>query len=1178
MIARAREHSFVTRGQALFRATVLAALTAISACGQSSDPGGNAQGTSAATSAATGQASGDCADYLDRLSRTDHMAADFNELMDNTAMAHKCITQAQAADTAAARKIKAANPVNGFVNFESAHVHPLDMTPDGSRLLAVNTANHSLEVFTISNGSPTLARTIAVGIDPISVRARNNNEAWVVNKLSDSISIVDLVNGRVTQTLDTDDEPSDVVFAANGSKAFVSCAQPNRVMVFSLANLAATPVRLSLDAEKPKAMAVSADGNRVFVAAFESGNTTTVLNGRLGPISTGVDLGSDDVVSLAIGPYAGVNPPPNSGNSFMPARNTALGNQVSSIIVRKRADNTWTDDNGRNWSQFVSGANATRTRRVAGWDLPDRDVAIIDANTNAVTYQRGLMNIVMAIAVNPASGAVTVVGTDATNEVRFEPNLKGVFLRVNRATFLPGDTATITDLNTHLDYSVRNIAPAQRAQSIGDPRGIKWNAAGTRAFVTGMGSNNVIVMGTAGQRLGRIAVGKGPTGVVLNEVANRAYVLNKFDGSISVIDTQSLTQLSQVSYFDPTPAVIKNGRPFLYDTHLTSGLGHMSCASCHVDARHDRLAWDLGNPAGSMEGVHHPMKGPMVTQSLQDIMRFPNLHWRGDRANLAAFNPAYVDLQGADAPISAAQMTAFGDFLATIHWQPNPFRNIDNTLPTSLALPTGVTTSAVDGRTALAACLPCHLANQTRTHLTNSELSQNVIPPSFHGFYQRLGFWNNSATRSTSGTGFFHDGVDPILSAARGNNFLAAIMTFEGPDNGLAASSLRQDTHAAVGKQITLNGTISSTQTSRLTQFIGLADSSIHLAMLASGTVNGQRRAWIYAGSNRFTSPANGNAVSTRAELEALATAGTPVTFTLVVQGTESSMAASLDSQIVTNRAPLVTNPGFQSTTQNRAVGIGIQASDPDNDPFTFSASGLPTGLGINPANGVISGVASTVGSFTVTVSATDSKGATGSTAFTWNITAASQIDGFVSPTPGTLLTNTSATFTWNWPWGGLTSSTILLGSWPGANDIATLSNLTVTSAAFTNLPLDGRTIYARVIMNVGGVTVVRDGLWETRAPWGDNGVSRMLSPVPGGTLNAGAMTFNWSNVGSSQHRVFVGSGIGWEDIASLNTGTATSATININANSGAPVYVRLWTFTSGGWWEARDYQFVGPQ
>ena len=61
-----------------------------------------------------------------------------------------------------------------YVHFESPHVHPLDRTPDGARLLVVNTADHRLEVFDILASAPYLAHagSVSVGMEPVSVRAR----------------------------------------------------------------------------------------------------------------------------------------------------------------------------------------------------------------------------------------------------------------------------------------------------------------------------------------------------------------------------------------------------------------------------------------------------------------------------------------------------------------------------------------------------------------------------------------------------------------------------------------------------------------------------------------------------------------------------------------------------------------------------------------------------------------------------------------------------------------------------------------------------------------------------------------------------------------------------------------------------------------------------------------------
>src|SRR5262245_54493707 len=131
-----------------------------------------------------------------------------------------------------------------FVNWETPHVSPIALTPDASRLLAVNTPDNRLEVIqlldppTETSGEPfPLGRVVAsipVGLEPVSVRLRSDHEAWVVNHVSDSVSIVDLDAGVVVETLFPGDEPTDVAFAAG--RAFVVCSQINRVIVYDLAN------------------------------------------------------------------------------------------------------------------------------------------------------------------------------------------------------------------------------------------------------------------------------------------------------------------------------------------------------------------------------------------------------------------------------------------------------------------------------------------------------------------------------------------------------------------------------------------------------------------------------------------------------------------------------------------------------------------------------------------------------------------------------------------------------------------------------------------------------------------------------------------------------------------------------------------------------------------------------
>ena len=92
----------------------------------------------------------------------------------------------------------AVNP--DFVHFESGHVHPACLTPSGERLLVVNTPDNRLSVFDLTGNGPTRIAEIPVGLEPVSVAARDDSTAWVVNQLSDDVSIVNLNTLHVAAT------------------------------------------------------------------------------------------------------------------------------------------------------------------------------------------------------------------------------------------------------------------------------------------------------------------------------------------------------------------------------------------------------------------------------------------------------------------------------------------------------------------------------------------------------------------------------------------------------------------------------------------------------------------------------------------------------------------------------------------------------------------------------------------------------------------------------------------------------------------------------------------------------------------------------------------------------------------------------------------------------------------
>lgn len=104
-------------------------------------------------------------------------------------------------------------------------------------------------------------------------------------------------------------------------------------------------------------------------------------------------------------------------------------------------------------------------------------------------------------------------------------------------------------------------------------------------------------------------------------------------------------------------------------------------------------------------------------------------------------------------------------------------------------------------------------------------------------------------------------------------------------------------------------------------------------------------------------------------------TAGITITpGTALAPGTHVRIVVS--SGPAPNRPPNPVNPGSQINNEGAVISISIVATDPDGDPLSYSASNLPSGLGINSSSGLISGTidfnAASASPYSVTVTVTD--------------------------------------------------------------------------------------------------------------------------------------------------------------------------------------------------------------
>ncbi|MEZ4281313.1 MAG: thrombospondin type 3 repeat-containing protein [Myxococcota bacterium] len=579
--------------------------------------------------------------------------------------------------------------------FESGPVRPLAFSPSGQKLFVVNTPDAQLEIFRVDTaGFLTPIASVPVGLEPVAVAARDENEVWVVNHLSDSVSIVDVSGDapRVVRTLLVGDEPNDIVFAGpGGSRAFISAAHRGQnapvvdgdydvpgigradVYVFDAANLGSSLAGdrvavVTLFGDRPRALARNAAGDRVYAAVFRSGNRTTPIHEQAVCDTTAANR-TNEIVQGPCLVGGGANATTSPGGLPTPLKNHAgVAGPETGLIVRQDRDGgvsgAWQDELGRDWSDLVR------------FDLPDQDVFTIDASA-AVPVEIGMPfsgvgTTLFNMAVHPQSGRLFVTNTEAMNHVRFEGpgdhvsanGLKPVGepatvrgnLAQSRITLIDPATGSVTPrhLNKHIPYGATPIPPGVKEKSLSTPLGLAFSADAAKVYVAGFGSNRIGVYDVAGLETDTFSVqasdhipvaGGGPSGLL--RLADRLYVTTRFDNAVRIIDLATKAELQRIPLANPEPATVVAGRPFLYDANLTSSNGEASCASCHLFGDMDDLAWDLGDPDGDVAintnpfnpvifvppqvRVFHPHKGPMTTQSLRGLANMGPQHWRGDR-------------------------------------------------------------------------------------------------------------------------------------------------------------------------------------------------------------------------------------------------------------------------------------------------------------------------------------------------------------------------------------------------------------------------------------------------------------------------------------------------------------------------------------------------------------------
>lgn len=711
-----------------------------------------------------------------------------------------------------------------FLTFESGPTQSLLRTRDGKRLLALNTTDHRVEVFRLPgtlpkfgsgpaqassdpallggspNGLLTFERAIFSGLEPVALvqHPTSDSVVFVSNHAGDTVAVIDLDLGSIIATLPVGDEPSGL--AISGGRLLVACARTpvvpsppgaldlgpqdeNVVVTTSIDPPYAVLGHVSVHGMKPRDIAIA--HGRAYVAIGVSGNHTTLLD-ETQTKSLGIDQTTLDAYDSPALPFNPVlrkpelNPiafargwyPPNAGRIVLDSEHPSLVPQ-----------------------------------------LADHDVVAIDVGTLTLTPQgtTGVGTTLHSIAYDADTDRLWISNTDAHNRIRFEPRLRGGAVS-NRVTILDpnGSIQKIIDLD------------AVAASGSALPGAITFSAE--FAFIALCGSDRILVLDKrSGSWVRSIDVGSIPSGLAHDPKRNVLFVHCRGSNTIEVIEGRRLTAIGspiRLSY-DPEPPIVRAGRRHLYSARPDGhGNGTLACASCHISGHGDGLAWDLGDPGGSLSnyypdvlkglgsyegelvvapttGIIHPWKGPMVTQSLRGLIDPDTkddlpLHWRGDRRTFHSFRGAFPSLLGGTG-IDLASTQRFAGFLRSLRYAPNPLQPRDRNYTGAAANGANLygMNAAFSGKDYSAAvgvsCIDCHIGDFfEKDDFTGSRpvASAGSFTQLFQTAQLRMAYEKHS--RALTGFGLLHDGavdgvrgflVDFKIPNGGGNPFHALDLT-----------------------------------------------------------------------------------------------------------------------------------------------------------------------------------------------------------------------------------------------------------------------------------------------------------------------------------------------------------------------------------------------------------------
>jgi DNA-binding beta-propeller fold protein YncE len=762
------------------------------------------------------------------------------------------------------------------------------------------------------------------------------NRVWVVDPDNDAVRVIDALSQTGLAVIPVCADPRTLALAGNG-QIWVACkdaAAVDRIDPVSLAVVGTVPLPWG---SQPHGLVFDPTGAFAFVALEASGRILK-LNGASGAALASAEVGRH-VRHLAV----------TADGSWLHATRF-----VTPLLP-----------NESQGAPQVALAGGELLRLHTATLALDR-VTVLEASMDPDSEQsaRGIPNYLGAPAISPQGDALLVPSKqDNVLRGRMRDGLDLGHDSTVRAITSRVDAATGAEIRiARVDHDNASIASATA-----------WEPSGAYAFTALEGNRAVSVMETFSHfEIGRVGAGRAPQGLVVSPDGQRLYVDDFMDRTVSVFaladlvayDEPMLPKIAVVAKgaAERLPPAVLLGKKIFYDAAdpRLALENYMACASCHNDGDQDGRVWDFAQFGEGMRNTitlrgHGLGHGRLHWSANFDEVQDFEGQIRGFARGIGLMSNA--DFAATSAPLGppkagrSADLDALAAYVGSLGAAGrSPHRAADGSL----------TADALAGREVFASsgCVACHggvafsdsatgAMHDVGTLRPSSGPQTALDTPTLRGVWE-TGPYLHDGSRTLEGAVLAHSGVS--LPAPQLTQLVAYLNQIDDDEvqapNGAPSVADPGDQASSEGDAVSLVVVASDPEGDTLTFAASGLPGGLAIDP-ASGAITGTL-GFASAGSYAVT-------VTVRDELR-------------VASATFDWVVANL------NRPPVFETIFLKRLLVGEPRSQVFRVSDPDGDPVTVTASGLPPGLTWHAATRTATGtpVPGSAGTYTVTLEATD--------------------------------------------------------------------------------------------------------------------------------------------------------------------------------------------------------------